>query len=115
MLINAAGAKDIQRVKLFRHDGAGQVGGHAAAFPENMSVRMRNLVAVFRPGLTRQAFFMPKNPPTLPLGIWLDNSCFLVGFTQPYSYPLHLKLIVDTLHQLQDRLPPLGLLSSLQV
>ena len=61
MLINAAGAKDIQRVKLFRHDGAGQVGGHAAAFPENMSVRMRNLVAVFRPGLTRQAFFMPKN------------------------------------------------------
>ena len=57
MLINAAGAKDIQRVKLFRHDGAGQVGGHAAAFPENMSVRMRNLVAVFRPGLTRQAFF----------------------------------------------------------
>ena len=23
------------------------------------------------------------------LGIWLDNSCFLVGFTQPYSYPLH--------------------------
>ena len=90
MLINAAGAKDIQRVKLFRHDGAGQVGGHAAAFPENMSVRMRNLVAVFRPGLTRQAFFMPKNPPTLPLGIWLDNSCFLVGFTHPYSYPLHL-------------------------
>ena len=44
MLINAAGGKDVQRVKLFRHDGAG---GHAAAFPENTPVRMRDLEQFF--------------------------------------------------------------------
>ena len=47
MLINAAGGKDVQRVKLFRHDGAGEAGGHAAAFPENTPVRMRDLEQFF--------------------------------------------------------------------